>query len=118
MMVQTDKYFVPGAIKPKEYFQFSIKDHLGYAQTYQRLSPAAAAYRATLVQKMLEKRIKTYLDVLTNEELKFICTNLRSNEKPWGFLYLLFKVHKNPLKTRPVVSYCGNLLYPLGQLIT
>ena len=35
-----------------------------------------------------------------------------------GFLYLLFKVHKNPLKTRPVVSYCGNLLHTLGQIIT
>ena len=44
--------------------------------------------------------------------------HLRQNEDPWGFLYLLFKVHKNPLKTRPFVSYCGNLLHPLGQLIT
>ena len=42
---------------------------------------------------------------------------MRENEEPWGFLYLLFKVHKNPLKTRPVVSYCGNLLHTLGQLI-
>ena len=33
-------------------------------------------------------------------------------------MYLLFKVHKNPLRTRPVVSYCRNLLHPLGQLIT
>ena len=33
-------------------------------------------------------------------------------------MYLLFKVHKVPLKTRPVVLYCGNLLHPLGQLIT
>ena len=55
---------------------------------------------------------------LSNEERKFICTNLRSNKEPWGFLYLLFKVHKVPLKTRPVVLYYGNLLHPLGYLIT
>ena len=67
---------------------------------------------------MLEKWIGTYLDVLSKEERKFSRTHLRENEEPWGFLYLLFKVHKNPLKTRPVMSYCGNLLHPLGQLIT
>ena len=56
--------------------------------------------------------------MLNKEERKFLRTHLRLNEDPWGLLYLLFKVHKNPLKTRPVVSYCGNLLHPLGQLIT
>ena len=35
-----------------------------------------------------------------------------------GLLVPTFKVHKILLKTRPVVSYCGNLLHHLGQLIT
>ena len=56
--------------------------------------------------------------MLNKEERKFLRTNLRSNEDPWGFLYLLFNLHKVPLNTRPVVSYCGNLLNTLGQLIT
>ena len=54
---------------------------------------------------MLEKWIRTYPDVLSKEERKFLRTHLRLNEEPRGFLYLLFKVYKNPLKTRPVVSY-------------
>ena len=54
--------------------------------------------------------------MFSKEERKFLCTHLRLNEEPWGFLYLLFKVHKNPLKTCPVVSYCGNLLHPLEHL--
>ena len=85
---------------------------------YQCLIPAAAAYCAISLQKLLEKWIKTYLDVLSKEERKFLRTNLRLNEEQWGFLYLLFKLDKVPLKTRPVVSYCGNILQPLGQLIT
>ena len=117
MVVKTGKSLNPGAIKPKEYFRFSIKYHLRNAQTYQRLIPAAAAYCATSVQKLLEKWIKIYLDVLNKEERKFLCTNLRSNKGPWGFLYLLCKVHNVPLKTHPVVSYCGKLLHPLVQLI-
>ena len=84
---------------------------------YQRLTPEAADSRATWVQELLEKWIRTYLDVLSKEERKLLRTHLRLNEDPWGFLYLLFKVHKNPLKTRPVVSYCDNLLHPLGQII-
>ena len=111
MVVHTDKSLGPGAIEPREYFRFATRDHHGDTRTYQRLNTAAAAYCVTSVQKLLEKWIKTYLDVLSS-------TDLRLNEEPWGFLYLLFKVHKIPLKTRPAVSYCSNLLHPLGQLIT
>ena len=82
------------------------------------MSPAASAYFTTSMQKLLEKWIKTYLDVLSKEERKVFRTNLRSNEELWGFLYLLFKVHKVPLKTRLVVLYCRNLLHPLGHVIT
>ena len=117
MVVQTDKGLGPGAIKPREYIRYATRDHLGDKRKDQRLTPVAASYCAIRVQKMLEKWIRTYLDVLSKEERNFLRTHLRQNEEPWGFLYLLFKVHKNPLKTRPVVSYCGNLLHPLGQLI-
>ena len=82
MVVQTDKGLGPGEIDPQEYFLFTIKDNLGNAYTYQHLIPAAAAYHPTSVQKLLEKWIKTYLDVLSKEERKLLCTNLRSNEEP------------------------------------
>ena len=103
MVVHTNKFLGPGAIEPHEYVRYATRDHLGDTRTYQRLTPAAAAYHATSGRKLLEKWIRTYLDVLSKEERKFLRTNLRLNEEPWGFLYLLFKVHKNPLKTRPVV---------------
>ena len=102
----------------REYVRYAKRYHLGDKRTYQRLSPAAASYRATLVRKLLEKWTRTNLDVFSKEEREFLRTHLRQNKEPWGFLYLLFKVHKNPLKTRPVVSYCGNLLHPSGHLIT
>ena len=117
MVVQTDKGLGPGAIDLREYFRYATRDHLGDTWTYQRLIPAAADYRSTLVQRLLEKWIKTYLDVLSKEDRKFICMNLRLKGEPWDSLYLLFKVHKIPLKTRPVVSYYDNLLHSLGQVI-
>ena len=118
MVVQTDKCLGSGAKEPKEYFRFSIKDQIVDTQTYQRLTPLATSYSATSVRRLLEKWIKKYLDVIIKEEIKFLCTNLRSSEEPWGFLYLPFKVHKVQLNTCPIVLYCLNLLHPLGQLIT
>ena len=82
MVVKTDKGLGPGAIDPKEYFRFAIKYHLGNAHTYQRLNPAAAEYCATLVQKLLKKWIKTFLDVLSKEERKILHRNLRLKEEP------------------------------------
>ena len=103
MVVPTKKGLGPGSIDSEEYSSFAIKYHLGNSQTYQRLIPAVAEYCATLVQKLLEKCINTYLDVLSKKERKFLRMNLRSKEEPWGFLYLLFKLYNIPLKTRPVV---------------
>ena len=103
MVVKTDKFLNPGSIDTPEYFRFSNKYHIVNAQTYQRLIPAATAYCATLVRKQLEKWVKTYLDVLSKEERKRLCTNLRLNKEPSGFLYLIFRLHKFLLKTLPVV---------------
>ena len=71
MVVQTDKGLGPGAIEPQEYVRYATIDHLGDTRTYQRLTPAAASYCAIKVQKMLEKWIRTYLDVLSKEERNF-----------------------------------------------
>ena len=67
MVVQKDKGLGPGAIEPEVYFHYATRDHLRDTQTYQRLIPAAADYHATSARKLLEKWIKTYLDVLRKE---------------------------------------------------
>ena len=64
VVVQTDKGLGPGAIDPPGYFPFAIIDNFGNVQTYQCLSPEAAAYRATSVRKLMGKWIKTYLDMI------------------------------------------------------
>ena len=98
MVVQTNKGLGPGAIEPREYTQYATRDHLGDKRTYQHLTPAAASYHAIKVKQMIEKSIRTYLDVISKEERKFLRTHLKENEEPWGFLYLLLKVDKKPLK--------------------
>ena len=67
MVVQTDKGLDPGAIDPRVYVCYATRDYLGDKRTYQCLSPGAESYRANLVQELLEKWIRTYLDVLSKE---------------------------------------------------
>ena len=79
MVFQIYKGLGLGAIEPREYVCYTTRHHLGDTWTYQRLTPAVASYCATSVQNLLEKWIRTYLDVLSKEE-KNICTHLRLNE--------------------------------------
>ena len=71
MVVQTDKGLGPGAIEPREYVHYATGDHLEDKQTYQRLSPVAASYHATLLRKLIEKWIRTYLEMLSKGRKKF-----------------------------------------------
>ena len=38
-------------------------------------------------------------------------------EDPYGFFYLLYKLHKDPISTRGVCSDCGSLPHPLGKFV-
>ena len=67
MVVQTNKGLGPGAIEPRDYVRYATRDHVWDTRTFQRLTPAAVTYCATLVQNFLEKWIRTYLDVLSKE---------------------------------------------------
>ena len=69
-----------------EYVRYATKCHIVDTRTYQRLRPLDEADRATSIQKLLEKWIRTHLDVISKEERKFLRTHLRLNEEPWGFL--------------------------------
>jgi hypothetical protein len=52
--------------------------------------------------------------MLHKNEIKFLKKSLDENNDPFPKFYLTFKVHKLPLKTRPIVSCSGSLLHPLG----
>jgi hypothetical protein len=47
---------------------------------------------------------------------KFIRYHTTKNRKePFGYFYLLAKIHKSPLSTRPVCSDCASIVHPLGK---
>ena len=50
-------------------------------------------------------------------EAKYIRNKMNDNNDPFGFFYLLYKLHKSPISTRPVCSDCGSLLHSLGKWV-
>ena len=60
---------------------------------------------------------------ISDDEITFIRKNSERNRKnPYGYFYLLYKVHKPrklgaPVPTRPVCSDCGGITNPIGKWV-
>ena len=70
----------------------------------------------------LRSEIRSWLSdfrpCLTDMEAKYLRKKLdETREDPLGYFYLLYKLHKNPVKTRPVCSDCGSTVHALGQWV-
>lgn len=117
LVVQCDKNLGPATIERHRYIEFAKNDHLKDGSTYKQISRQDAAWRASAIANGIKKWIKDFQGSLEDNEKRFLRYHLKSNKTPFSFLYLLFKVHKTPLKTRPILSGSGSLLQPLGMWI-
>ena len=43
--------------------------------------------------------------------------NTAMTTDPYSYFYLLYKLHKSPIKTRPVSSQCGSVSFSVGQWV-
>ena len=119
MIVQCDKNLGPAVIETEKYIQLAFKDHLNDSNTYKFLSPFEAAMKIGQIKLALASWIKKYANKVNTQCNKYMTKRLKANKDPYAYLYLTMKVHKgtNPLKSRPICSYSGCLLEPLGQAI-
>jgi hypothetical protein len=114
LVVQCDKNLGPAIIKRDDYIKLAFRDHLNDTLTYRRLSPIDATIYARYIRTTFKSWIEKYKRVLTKNEAKFLRRHLRDNTDPFGCLYLLMKIHKSPMKTRPILSLKGSLLHGIG----
>jgi hypothetical protein len=114
LVVQCDKNLGPAIIERDEYIRLVIRDHLSDSTTYRRLPPREAALETRRIQHALTTWMTKHHAVLTKNELRFLKHHYQTNEEPFATFYATMKVHKQPLKTRPIVSCSGSLLAALG----
>ena len=118
LVVQCDKNLGPALIERDKYIQMIIRDHLSDEDTYKRLHPLQAHARIAHVRSSIEQWIKDHPEAVTNSELRFLKHYLEQSKKtPFAVFYGTMKVHKTPLKSRPVVSYSGSVGWGLGVWI-
>ena len=114
LVVQCDKNLGPALIEHEEYVLMVNRDHLLDKKSYTRLSEAEAATFAIETKRQALLWIEHNRPQTTKMERKFVKASLVDNPSPLPKFYATMKVHKSPLKTRPIVSCSGTLLENLG----
>ena len=94
--------------------------HLNNNSVYEYLTEAEAQAEA----KRLYYEIHSWTVIarkkkaLDDNEVKYIRKHTSQNAKdPFGYFYLLYKVHKKTLSTRPVCSDCASITNPIGKWV-
>ncbi len=117
LIVSADKGLGPCAVTYSQYISDALK-HLLDESTYQRLSKEEAFEEASETGRLIRHWCDKHQDCIPSTFTEFIRNKLSSAlEDPFGYFYLMYKIHKNPTSTRPVCSDCSSLINPLGKLV-
>lgn len=114
LVVNCDKNLGPALIERDEYIKMAIRDHLHDTSTYSRLSSEEADAFHLQNMATFALWLIRYRELILPDEHKYLHHSISGVSDPFPYFYLLMKVHKKPLKTRPIVSYSGSYFYGLG----
>jgi hypothetical protein len=114
VICQADKNLGPCIVEKDRYKQDACTDHLDDTKTYKLLSEAEANQKIAIVKMLIQKLISKHRNIIDRIDLRFLRAGISKVKDPFNKLYLTYKVHKTPIKTRPVVSTSGALTHALG----
>jgi len=106
-VVDTDKNLGPAIMERLAYIQRVYDDHLKDASSYCCLSKATALQRIEETRSQLLELAERHLHLFSPAERTYF-DRCRSEETRVPVFYLLMKIHKNPIESRPVVSCAGS----------
>jgi len=119
IVFKTDKNLGPAIIERKRYVEL-VYNHLKNNTTYTRFSNKRAKAKIRLIQTNIKKFVNKFFPF--DEETfsrhpdgKYLLRSITSTT--FSQFYLLAKVHKPGLTTRPIVSVSGSILQGLGRWV-
>jgi hypothetical protein len=116
LVIQADKNLGPAIIERDVYIRRALHEHLQDRNTYQQLSKLEAYAAIQRIHNLLESFMARKSKQLDSADVKYLSRTFVV-EDPFPKFYLTAKVHKNPWKTRPIVSVQGSLLHGLGRWV-
>ena len=119
MVWSADKNLGTCVIERDEYIRLAFRDHLSDSRTYRKLTETESNTRCTYIRTLIDSFLTTFGKRIGTDNNDFI-TKSTAEVKPGNepsYMYLTAKVHKTPLKTRPIISTVGSITSGLGQWI-
>ncbi len=117
VILSADKGLGPVGVSTKQYVEWGLK-HLLDTSTYKLLSESTALHDCdTLYRSIFQWTCKYRKDIGT-DTTKYIQDRAeKARADPFGYFYLLVKLHKSPVSTRPVCSDCASLPHSIGKWV-
>ena len=126
MVVNSDKNLGPCVVEISQYKQDAI-DHLSNESVY-RIIDADEARRQQLalyrsvwnwIRHACGQRVGgNNIMMISQHDYNYIVKKTTENQSdPFGYFYMMYKVHKKKLSIRPVVSDCASFTNPLGKWV-
>lgn len=134
IIANADKGLGPVAVKIQKYIADALV-HLEDESTYDIISSDEAKSLTTQIVRDIDAWIDAFQPYTSSERKKGVkrihAGALREKEaqfirvktyealrkSPNAFFYVLYKLHKNPVKTRPVCSTCGSIAEAIGKYV-
>ena len=116
-ILSADKGLGPVGVDTKQYVEWGLK-HLLDTTTYSILSTEQAIDECNTLYKEISKWICTHRQSLDDDTTRYIRERVKkARAEPIGYFYLLAKLHKTPISTRPVCSDCASLPHSIGKWV-
>ncbi len=117
-VLSADKNLGPVVMERSKYIKLAFKDHLSDKSTYRRLTHD----EATDILRRTHQKILFFLEAnhktLRKTDFDYINRNTQENVGNPSYMYLLAKIHKEPLKTRAIISSSGSLCSSIAKWLS